>query len=75
MSKAKVTRIRIEVSGKERNDVQDVLMDAARFAREREGGAWEMEDDSLEIQTTKDGYWGRVTLRRKRASGDPIFAR
>lgn len=74
--KLQVTRIRIEVSGPERNEVQDMLIESARFNRECEGGEWEVEDPGVEVQGTKDGYWGRVTIRRKSdAQSDPVPAR
>lgn len=56
-----LTRVRIEASDKTSDGVRDELMHAVSLVRDLYGGEWSLETE--EVQTTKDGYWGRVTMR------------
>lgn len=72
---SKVTRIRIEVAGPVAKDVRDHLLTAAAISRDLHGGGeWEIEEDEAEVQSTRDGYWGRITLRRQDAQRDSLHA-
>jgi hypothetical protein len=73
--KPSVTRIRIEVAGTKEQEVHDALLAAAASNRDLHGGEWEIEDGEAEVQSTRDGYWGRVTIRRQDAQRDPLPAR
>lgn len=70
-----LTRIRLEASAKTSEEVVDVLSDAADALRAMYGGEWEDVDNQDEVpylQTTKNGWWGRLTLRRKDAEPDSV---
>lgn len=60
-----LTRIRLEASSSTRETVETELLGMAEVVRQTAGGEWVEEEPGLEIQTTKTGYWGRWTLRRK----------
>jgi len=68
-----LTRFRLEARGSTEGEVRDILLETALAIRLAEGGDWE--DDDFTVVPTKlhvsdgpakvDGYWGRLTLRRK----------
>jgi hypothetical protein len=58
-----ITRIRIEASEQSRDKVEQELLTAAERARDEYGGRWKFEHD-LDVQTTRDGFWGRLTMVR-----------
>lgn len=58
-----ITRVRIEASEQTREKVEDELLTQASRIRDEQGGEWKFEHD-LDVQTTKTGYWGRVTMTR-----------
>lgn len=60
-----LTRARFESSGKTEEQVLDDLARAISAFRDCHGGAWEYETDQKTTMTTKDGYWGRATIRRR----------
>ena len=58
-----ITRVRIEASEQTRDKVEGELLTEAQRMRDAHGGEWRFEHD-LEVQTTKTGFWGRVTMTR-----------
>lgn len=70
----KVTRVRIEGTGKSADHLRLALTEAAAKIHEEHGGHWVVEevtrtvpgggDPNVDIQTTKEGYWGRISVRR-----------
>lgn len=61
-----INRVRLESSAKEQNTVRDELLEGAVLIKHWCGGDWEEEEPtSMQIQTTKSGFWGRLTIRRK----------
>lgn len=61
---ANLTRIRIEATGNS-DHVIKALMHSFFKSIELDPSEWEEENPGVEIQTTKTGYWGRVTMRKK----------
>jgi hypothetical protein len=57
-----LSRIRLEASGTDKTEIQAELIEA--WHRARDGGEWVFEDE--EYIPTVNGYWGRLTMRRKR---------
>lgn len=62
-----VTRFRIEATGRTEAEVSDRLAKAAKRFCEEFGGLWFADDGDAQIQTTKDGWWGSLTMRRREA--------
>lgn len=62
---AKITRVRLEASGDSDSSVRDCLLNAFTVISSISSIDWEEEEPGLEVQTTKKGYWGRYTVRRK----------
>lgn len=60
---ARLTRIRIEGSATNEMELRDYLVSVIEGLRGLYGGQWE-EDSPLEVQTTRHGFWGRMTLKR-----------
>lgn len=61
-----LTRARFEATAKTHDGVVDELVGALELVRETFGGEWELAEPQ-EVQTTKDGYWGRATMKMKRS--------
>lgn len=62
-----ITRIRLEAAAKTVGEVHDNIYDFIAEVRTSAlpgQTAWQQEAP-LEVQTTKDGYWGHYTIRRK----------
>lgn len=59
-----ITRVRLEASSGIALDVRIELVNMLEVIQTHLGGEWEEEDPGLEIQTTKTGYWGRLTIRK-----------
>lgn len=67
-----ITRVRVEATAKTK---QEVMGDLAEFVQSVDGEGWQ--DDNWvhaenavipALQTTKDGWWGCVTMRRDYAT-------
>lgn len=58
-----ITRVRLEAKDETANGVQTQLLAAWTSFKEFAGGEWEIEKE--QVETTKDGYWGFLTVRRK----------
>lgn len=61
-----ITRVRVEASASTETEVRD---DLVNFIEEVRSSAlhhapWTMEHE-LEVQSTKDGYWGRIVISRQ----------
>jgi hypothetical protein len=64
----KLTRVRIEASalpseGKEA--LERFLIEEATSIRDEQGGTWSEESGGAITFTAKDGWWGRLTIRRE----------
>jgi hypothetical protein len=59
-----ITRFRIESSEETHDKVERELLDMAASIRDMVGGEWKLEHD-LDVQSTKSGFWGRLTLTRQ----------
>lgn len=60
-----IVRLRIEASGDKRTDVEIELADAIATFRDILGGKWTTDVPfDPQIQTTKTGYYGIMTIRR-----------
>lgn len=60
-----ITRVRLEASAKARDEVQDDLLGGLALVQETYGGEWKAEEDINDtLQTTIDGWWGRLMLKR-----------
>lgn len=59
-----LTRVRLEAHGDKEVDVRDQLLASAALVRDQEGGTWQEEEPGVEIQTARQGFWGRYTIRR-----------
>lgn len=60
-----VNRVRIEASGKTEQAVRDDLATGVALVRESLGGEWGYDGEGEQLQTTRDGHWGFVTIKRK----------
>lgn len=60
-----VNRVRLEAKGRTEKEVNDALTNGALFVAQSFGGTWHTDDDHPpEIQTTRDGSWGFIWLKR-----------
>jgi hypothetical protein len=59
----KLTRIRIEAHGDNAIQLRGILLDTWERARNHQGGEWIVEDE--EYLPSKEGTWGRLTMRLK----------
>lgn len=58
-----LVRVRIEASSKTPEGVQDDLIGAAAAIKELvPGSMWKEDEPGMDIQSTKTGYWGRLTI-------------
>lgn len=58
-----IKRIRVEATGTQSDHVEKALrsfLDSIPMVNEE----WGIEDPGVEIQTYKNGFWGRITARR-----------
>lgn len=62
-----VNRVRIEAVGESEQAVSSKLLAAWSAIKEHTGGEWEIEKE--ETQTTKTGWWGCLTVRRRESHG------
>lgn len=60
-----ITRVRLEASSDLELTVRTELIGMVGIVQTNLGGQWEEEDPGLEVQTTKTGFWGRLTIRKK----------
>lgn len=60
-----ITRVRLEASSENAVTVRTELIGMIGVVQSTLGGQWEEEDPGLQVQTTKSGFWGRLTIRRK----------
>lgn len=60
-----LVRARFEASGSTEDAVRDDLASAVSAFRDTFGGEWGYDGDGEQLQRTKDGHWGYVTIRRK----------
>jgi hypothetical protein len=56
--------VRVEAHAQTEENLRVFLLDAFLRSRDDLGGAWEIEDE--EYVPANEGYWGRLTMRRKR---------
>lgn len=61
-----LTRMRFEAVGHQEVEVRKELVEAIAENISWIGNEWEIESE--EVQTTKNGFWGRLVIRRKEAS-------
>lgn len=61
-----ITRARLEAVGSTENEVRNDLV-ALTVQLNMAPPVWEAEQD-VSVQTTKDGFWGFITVRRKDAT-------
>ena len=60
-----ITRVRLEASSHSEGLVREELLDCAAQVKDWYGGQWELEEpDSMQVQTTSSGFWGRLTIRK-----------
>lgn len=61
-----ITRVRVEAIGKSETDVKDDILGFIQAVRASalHVNPWSEEPPGLEVQTTKQGFWGRLTIRR-----------
>lgn len=61
-----ITRVRVEASAKTKDEVKDDLVNFIDEVRTSafHHALWTMEHE-LEVQSTKDGYWGRIIITRE----------
>lgn len=63
----RLTRIRVEASSHPsdgKGELERFLIDTSAKVRSEQGGTWVEEEPGVDIQTTKTGYWGRLTIHR-----------
>ena len=63
-----ITRVRIEATGKTENEVKDDILDFMQEVRASvfHPEPWHEEEPGLEVQTTATGFWGRMTITRRK---------
>lgn len=61
---ARLTRIRIEGSATTENELRDYLTSCVEDLCGLYGRVWEQKEP-IDVQTTRKGFWGRITLHRK----------
>lgn len=66
---ARLTRIRIEGTARDRQELQDYLLSCVEDLCSTYGRVWEQREP-VEIQTTRHGFWGRVTIMHKDVNVD-----
>lgn len=60
-----ITRIRLEATGRIERKVMDELSAASVELTKPLGGSWYTDEEHPpQVQTTGDGYWGYVWLKR-----------
>lgn len=64
----KLTRIRVEAHADNEEDLRCFLLDV--WENVREGDQWELEDE--EYVPSSEGFWGRLTMRRKKEPNGTI---
>lgn len=60
-----ISRVRIEATGESDLVVRNDLAAGLSALTENFEGDWEPEEPGLQVQTTRDGFWGRLTVRRE----------
>lgn len=61
---AKLTRTRYEARGASEEEVRSFLTHCVGNHTATYGFGWQEEHPGIEVQTAKEGYWGRLTLRK-----------
>jgi hypothetical protein len=69
-----LTRVRVEASDIDRQELLDELLTFCQVIRDSEGGQWMIEDDDVHIIPSHEGYWGRMTIRRTTHASERISA-
>jgi hypothetical protein len=60
-----ITRVRVEASAKTEDTVRDELVGFIEDIRASAQGPAPWQEEQSETQTTKDGWWGYMTIKRK----------
>lgn len=62
MTVTRLTRVRLEATSEDERELNDYLTSCIEDIANLYGRSWHVRD--AETQTTKHGYWGRITLSR-----------